>query len=166
MTTIEITLESLDELVEQPETIIGLIEGTYWSQRHEDEDLSIVLSGPGGDVFPDDALASFQREYLQYFTVRYEEWEGVNPWKAAVQDFFDFRTDTKRKLKRQGMIALAALWVTLWGYPNRPPTPKLGAATAGAGEGFAYLDTYDICKKKEQFYYDLVNASLTISPSR
>lgn len=162
MTTIEITVETLDELVMDCVKIIDDIENLYWRQLHEDEDLSIVLRGPAGKISAEDALRSFQEVYLQHFTEKYNEWEGVNPWKAAVKDFFDFRTDTKRKLKRQGMIALAALWVAFWGYPNRPPTPKLGVGVAGAGEGFAYLDTYDVCKKKEQFYYDLVNASISV----
>lgn len=162
MTTIELIVETLDGLVKNQEEIIAGIETLYARQPLADEDLSIVIRGNAGDITPEDALVSFKKGYSQYFTAKYEEWEGANPWKAAVKELFDFRTNAKDKLAKHAMIAGVALMVFLGRAPHGPTQPVLGAATGGALEGVAYLDSSAACRKKEQFYYDLVNASISV----
>lgn len=162
MTTIEITVKTLDELVQQPEKIIEGIGDTYWNQGLADEDLSIVIRGNASHVTAEDALASFQESYSQHFTEKYERWQGANPWKAALGELFDFRTDGKRKLSKQVMIGGLALLLGLGRYPNGPLNPVAGAVTGGALEGLAYLESSGACRMKEQFYYDLMNASIAV----
>lgn len=157
MTTIEITVETLDELVKNPEIVIGQIMGASWNRRLEDEDLSVVIRGYAGHVTPEDALASFQESYSQHVGETYGRWQGASPWKMALKELFDFRTNAKEKLSKHALIALYSVWVGLQQGRVLP-----GVASGGLLETGLYLSKTYSCSKAEQFYHDLMNASISV----